>query len=138
MADRVRKVDYFKITIPNRPGAGVRVLDAFKDAGVNMLAFSGFPRKGRAQLDFIPENTNAFKKAARKAGLKLGAKKNGFLIQGKDRPGAVAGILKKLAKAKINVTAIDALVTSRGGRYGAILWVKPKAVRKTARVLRAS
>jgi hypothetical protein len=137
MADTVRKVDYFRVTIPNKPGEGLRVLNALRDAEVNLRAFSGFPRRGRSQLDFIPEDTNAFKKAARKAGLKISTKKNGFLIQGKDRPGAVAGILKKLAKAKINVTAIDA-VSARGGRYGAILWVKPGAVKKTARVLRAS
>jgi hypothetical protein len=141
MADRVRKVDYFKITVPNRAGQGLRVFDALKDAGVNLLAFSGFPRKGRAQLDFVPENTGAFRRAARKAGLRLGVKKRGFLIQGTDRPGALAAILKKLAKARINVTAVNALTTrgGRGGRrYGAILWVKPKSVAKTAKVLRAS
>ncbi len=137
MADRVRKVDYFKITVPNRAGQGLRVFDALKDAGVNLIAFSGFPRRGRAQLDFVPENTGAFRRAAKKAGLRLGVKKSGFLIQGKDRPGAMAGILKKLAKARINVTAVNAL-TTLGGRYGAILWVKPKSVAKTARVLRAS
>jgi hypothetical protein len=43
----------------------------------------------------------------------------------------------KLADAKINVTAIDA-VSAGGGRYGAILWVKPKDVVKAAQALGAS
>ncbi len=38
--------------------------------------------------------------------------------------GAVAELHRKLAEAKINVTAIDA-VCAGAGRYGAILWVAP-------------
>ncbi len=44
--------------------------------------------------------------------------------------------LDKLADARINVVATDA-VTAGKGRYGAILWVKPKDVAKAARVLGA-
>lgn len=47
--------------------------------------------------------------------------KRGFLIQGDDRVGAIADIVGKLADAKINITAIDAISTD--GRYGALCWV---------------
>ena len=57
-----------------------------------------------------------------------------FLISGEDRPGAVAGLYEKLAAAKINVTATDAVCAGMG-RYGAILWVKPRDVKKAAKVL---
>ena len=137
MADTVRKVDYFKVTVANRPGEGARILGELGDSGVNMLAFSGFPRSGKAQLDFIPENAARFKRAAKKAGLRISAKKVAFLVQGKDRPGAVGSILKRLAKAKVNVTAVDA-ITAGKGRYGTILWVKPGAARKAAKALGAS
>lgn len=136
MAEIIRKVDYFKITTTDKPGQGARILGALRDAGINLLAFAGFPRRGRAQLDFIPEDTEAFKKAAKQAGLKIGPKKSVFLIQGEDRPGAIADLLERLAEAKINVTAVDA-VSAGEGRYGAILWVKPAYVAKTARVLGA-
>jgi len=134
MAETIRKVDYFYIEIANKPGEGARALDAVRNAGVNMLAFSGFPSGRKAQIDFIPENTAAFKAAAKKAGLKLSPKKTGFLIQGEDRVGAVAGVVDKLARAGINITAMDA-VCAGAGRYGAILWVKAPDVRKAARVL---
>lgn len=62
--------------------------------------------------------------------------KTGFLIQGEDRPGAVAELIAKLAEAKINVTAYDAVAAGEG-RYGALLWVKPQDVQKAARVLGA-
>ncbi|HLC20870.1 MAG TPA: hypothetical protein VJM10_02025, partial [Candidatus Methylomirabilis sp.] len=96
MAETIRRVDYFYIETPNRPGEAARALRALKDAGINLLAFSGFPKGRRAQLDFIPADPAALVKAAKKAGWKLSAKKSGFLIQGEDRPGAVADILGKL------------------------------------------
>jgi hypothetical protein len=85
-------------------------------------------------LDFIPADPAAFVKVAKRAGWKLSAKKSGFLIQGEDRTGAVADVLSKLAAAKINVTAIDA-VCAGAGRYGAILWVKPPDLKRAAKAL---
>ncbi|MFQ5989185.1 MAG: hypothetical protein ACE5K9_04640 [Candidatus Methylomirabilales bacterium] len=137
MADRIRRVGYFVMHVPNRPGEGAKILDVLKKAQINLLAFSGFPQPGRrAQLDFVPANPGAFLKVARKAKWKVSPKKIGFLVQGSDRVGACAGFLGKLAAAKINVTAVDA-VTAGAGRYGAIFWVKPRDVRRAARLLRA-
>ena len=133
----VRKVDYFYIEAPNKPGEGARALEALRDAGVNLLAFSGFPQGRKAQIDFVPDDVAKFKAAARKAGLKISAVKKGFLIQGEDRPGVVAGIMSKLAAADINVTAIDAVAAGEG-RWGAILWVKPPDVAKAAKALGVS
>jgi hypothetical protein len=48
----------------------------------------------------------------------------------------MTGILDKLAAARINVTAIDA-VTSGDGRFGAIFWVKPESVARAAKLLGA-
>jgi hypothetical protein len=134
MADSVRQVDYFYIELPNKPGEGAKVLAALRDAGVNLLAFTAFPCGRKAQVDFIPEDSALLKAAAKKAGLKLSAKKTGFLVHGEDKIGAVVGILEKLAAAKINVTAMDA-VSAGTGRFGAILWVKPPDIRKAAKLL---
>ena len=87
-------------------------------------------------MDFMPEDEALFKKAAKNAGLKLSANKTGFLVQGDDRVGAVSEIMTKVAAAKINITALDAIVAG-GGRYGVIFWVKPDDVRKTAKLLDA-
>ena len=61
MADTVRKVVYFKMSVPDKAGEGARVLGALRDAGVNLLAFSGFPRGRRAQLDLVPEDEAGFR-----------------------------------------------------------------------------
>lgn len=135
MTDSIRKVDYFKALVQDKAGEGARILSALLGEGINLLAFTGFPRGRRTQLDFIPENGTAFRKAARRAGLEV-TKNTAFLIQGQDRPGVIAEIASKLADAGVNITALDA-VAAGGGRYGAILWVKPAEVRKAAKALGA-
>jgi hypothetical protein len=137
MMDTVRTAQYFKVQVPDKPGEGARLLGALRDAGVNLLAFSGFPRARRAQLDFVPDDPVLFKQAAKQAKVKVLAPKTCFVVQGDDRPGAVADVMTKLAQAKINVTAIDAVCAGQG-RYAALLWVKPRDVKKAAKILGVS
>ena len=137
MPDTIRKLDYFAAQIPDKPGEGARILQALRNDGVNLLAFSGFPAGKKAQMDFVPENPEALKAAAKKVKLKLGAKKSCFVIQGDDRVGALTDTLVRLGEAKINVTASQA-VTAGMGRFGAIFWVKSRDVNKAAKLLGAT
>lgn len=135
MADQIRRVDYFYTHVADNPGEGFKLVSQLKEAGINLLAFTAFPSPGsKAQVDFVPENPEAFLAAAQKAGISLSSKKQGFLITGDDRTGAVADTLKRLSEAKINITAMDA-VCAGNGRYGAILWVKPTSLDAAARAL---
>jgi hypothetical protein len=133
MAETVRQVDYFYIEVPNKVGEGARVLRALKEADVNLLAFSGFPVGRRAQLDFFPADAAAFKQVAKANRWKLVGPKRGFLVEGDDRIGAVADLVGKLADAKIDVIAIDAVSVVE--RYGALCWVAPRDVKKAAALL---
>jgi hypothetical protein len=134
MAETIRLVDYFYVDAPDKPGEAACLLAQLKEAGVNLLAFSGFPKGRRAQLDFIPADPAAFKAVAKKNKWKLVGPKKGFLIQGDDRVGALAALLAKLSEAKINVTATEA-ISAGADRYGVILWVKPRDVRRAVKVL---
>ena len=136
MPDTIRQVDYFYMLVPEKAGEAARALRALKDAGVNLLAFSGFPEGRRGQLDFFPADAAAFKNAAKANKWKIVGPKRGFLIQGDDRVGAVAEIAGKLADAKINIIALDA-VCADGGRFGALCWVAPRDLKKAAQVLGA-
>jgi hypothetical protein len=137
MADTVRGVDYYYVTVQDAPGEGRRILTALKDGGVNLLAFLGFPLgDGRSQIDLIPEDPQSLKAAAEQAGVTLSEARRAFLIQGDDRVGAVADTLGKLADANVNVTA--AAATAAGsGRYGLILWVGPEDYERAADALGA-
>lgn len=135
MADSVRRVEYFKMAVPDKPGEGARALGTLKEAGVNLLAFSGFPRGRGAQLDFVPADAAAFRRVAKAARWKVTGPKRAFLVSGEDRVGAVAELLGKLAAARINVIATDAVCA--GERYGVILWVAPRDVNRAAKALGA-
>ena len=137
MADRVRKVSYCYTKVPNYAGRGEEALGTLREAGVNLLAYSAFPVAGRkAQIDFIPEDMAALKKVARVNGWRLSKVKKGFLITGQERLGAVHRHIAKLSEAGNNITAADA-VSAGDGRYGMILWVRPKAYARAARALGA-
>jgi hypothetical protein len=137
MADTIRIAQYFYVETPHQPGVGAAMLATLRDAGVNLLAFSGFPSGRKAQIDFVPENAETFRAAAKAAKWKLVGPKKVFLISGADRPGAVAEIVGRLAAAKINITAVDAVCAS-GGSFGAMLWVEPRDVAKAAKALGAA
>ncbi|MDQ7842258.1 MAG: hypothetical protein QN141_04325 [Armatimonadota bacterium] len=135
MPDTIRLVDYYYVMTADRPGEGARVLGHLKDAGVNLLAFHAFPSGRRAQLNLVPSDAAALRAAARKAKWKLVGPKKAFLLTGDDRTGALVDHYNKLAQAKINVVATDAVAVS--GYYGAILWVGPRDVKKAAQILGA-
>jgi hypothetical protein len=138
MADKVRKVKYCYAMVPMRAGQGAQMLSVLREAGVNLIAFSGFPAgSGRAQMDFIPENMAALRRVATKNGWKLGKVKKAFVVRGNDSVGSVYKHVKRLADEGISVTAADAVCAGKG-RYGMVLWVKPNQYARAARVLGAS
>jgi hypothetical protein len=136
MPDTIRLADYFYVETADKPGEGARILGALRDAHVNVLAFHAFPKGRRAQLDFVPSDPAAFKAAAKNARWKVVGPKKAFVMEGDDRVGALVYYATRLADAKINVTAITAIVAG-SGRFGAILWVKPRDVKRAAKTLGA-
>ncbi len=137
MANRVRKVNYCHVTVPHRAGQGVRVLKALADAKIDLGAMVGFPlRGGKAQLDFVADGIGPIRRLAARNGWKVSRSKRAFLLQGANKPGAVHRQLKRLADARVSVTA-SAGVAVGAGRYGMILWVKPGDYAKAARALKA-
>ena len=133
--DAIRRIDYYYVTVPDKPGEVARVLGALGGAEINLLSVSAFPHGARkSQVDLIPEHSGALAQAAKSARLKLSKKKSGFLIQGEDRPGAVGDVAGKLAQAKINITSVQAFCGG-AGRYGGMLWVKAKDLQRASKAL---
>lgn len=133
MADLIRTVQYFKVQIADKPGTLAGALAPLREAGVNLLAVHAFPRSRRTQVDVVPENPATFKNVAKAQKLKVQGPKMCLLVDGDDRPGALADLTDQLGSAKINMTAVTGL-TAGQGRFGAILWVSPRDMKKAAKV----
>jgi hypothetical protein len=123
MPDAVKKVDYYSALVADKVGEGARLLGALAEGGVDFTALWGYPLKGKnSQIDMVATNAAALKKAAKQAGITLGEKRSGVLVEGEDKPGAVAATLAKLAAAGINVRAVQAL-SAGAGRYSLMIEV---------------
>lgn len=137
MAYMIRKVNYCKMNVLSRAGQGVKILETLKDAGVDLLAFTGFPiGGGKSQVDLVASKIADVQRVARKNKWQISKTKKGFLVQGTDETGAVLKVLDRLARENINVVAADAVAAGKG-RYGMIFWVNPKFYNRAARILNA-
>ncbi len=133
MADLIRTVQYFKVQIADKPGTLAGMLAPLHEAGMNLMAVHAFPRNRRTQVDVVPEDPTAFKDLAKAHKWNVQGPKMCLLVDGDDRPGALTDLTDQLGSAKINMTAVTGL-TAGQGRFGAILWVKPRDVKKAAKV----
>src|SRR5256885_14107405 len=123
MPNRIRKVSYGYVTAASKPGEAARILQALRDANVNLLAFSGFPQgRNKAQIDVVTDDLDALKGVARGRKWRLSRIKRAFLVQGTDEAGAAVAPLARLGAANINRIAAEA-VAAGAGRFGMIVWV---------------
>ena len=133
---QIQRVTYSYVEVPDRAGEGAKFLGKLAEAGVNLISMTAFPTaSGKSQIDVVV-GSGDLDAAAKKAGVKLSAKKGAFFVSGDDRPGAVAEVLRKLADAKINVTATNAACGASG--FGMIVFVKQKDLDAAAKALGAS
>ena len=138
MTSTVRKVAYAYVTVASKPGEAARILEALRDANLNLLAFSGFPQgRNKAQIDIVTDDIDGLKAAAKRHKWKLSRTKRAFLVQGTDDVGAALPPLAKVAGGKINVIAADAVAAGEG-RFGMLFWVDPRHYNRAAKLLEAS
>lgn len=133
MADLIRTAHYYKVQIADKPGTLAGALAPQREAGGNLLAVHAFPRSRRTQVDVVPEDATEFKNVAKAHKIKIQGPKMCLLVEGDDRPGALGDLTDRLRLAKINMIAVTGLAAGQG-RFGAILWVNPRDVKKAAKV----
>ena len=47
MPEEIRRIDYYYVSVPDKPGKGERVLATLRAAGINLIGVSAFPEGTR-------------------------------------------------------------------------------------------
>lgn len=129
----VKKVDRFSVEVPNEAGQGAGVLGALSAGKADLLAAWGYPYGDRAKIELIPADGAAFKAAAKNAKIAVKKEAAAFCVGGKNKVGALAEVMGMLAAAGVNVHAVQAI--GMGGKFGALIEVDAKDVRKASKAL---
>jgi hypothetical protein len=126
MALDVKSVEYYNITVEGHIGEGSQLLSVFAGVGVDLLAFKAVPLDPmHTRFTLVPEDGSKMNVGAKKAGLNLDGPHAALLVQGDEKPGALAGIYETLAQVDIPVSESSGIAHINGG-YGVVLYIKPE------------
>src|ERR1700682_4477245 len=110
MPSTIRKVSYAYVSAASKPGEAARILDALRDAKVNLLAFSGFPLgRDKAQIDVVTDDLDALKAVARGLTTKPSRIKRALLRQASDGVASAVARRPTMAPPTINVITVNAI-----------------------------
>jgi hypothetical protein len=101
------------IDIENVPGALARVAAAVSDAGVNLAAATCVGAGDRAELHILVPHAEAAKHSLSISCLTVNREREVVVVQVQDRPGELADLARKVARAGVN---LDLVYVATGDR----------------------
>lgn len=105
----------FLVKLKDRPGTLAAAAQALADGGVNLWGTAATTGGGSGTVGFVVKDKDAAKarRALKKAGLRATERK-AVEVRLTDKPGALAKVTSKLAKAKVNIASEYVLAPGRG------------------------
>ena len=94
------------IEVENTPGALAEVASAVSDAGVNLAAATCIGSGERAELHILVPHPEAVRRALAIAHLAVSREREVVVVEVEDRPGVLADLARKVAKAGINLELV--------------------------------
>jgi hypothetical protein len=94
------------IDVENTPGALAGVADAISDAGVNIAAATCVGPGDRAELHILVPHAEAAKHALAISHVAVTAEREVVVVEVHDRPGVLAELTHKIAKAGVNLDLV--------------------------------
>jgi hypothetical protein len=101
------------LTLRSRPGTLAALARTLADAGVNITALSAAETTGRGKIRLLVNDPGGAKRALRKAKYRA-SEEPAFVVRLQNKPGALARVAAKLAKARINIRSAYATTAGRG------------------------
>ena len=126
-----KRVTYFKAKVEDKPGALLALAKNLKAKNLDLVSLKG---AGQGDILVVARNPDDLRNEWKASGA-LVEEGTAFFLSGQDKTGALLASLEALANAGVNIVATEAIAV--GGRYGAILWVAPSDLEKTAQALGA-
>jgi len=94
------------IDIANTPGALAQVAQAISDAGVNIAAATCVGPGSRAELHILVKHAEAAKHALAISHVAVTGEREVVVIEVEDRPGVLADLTRKIAKAGVDLDLV--------------------------------
>jgi hypothetical protein len=101
------------IDIENTPGALARVAAAISDAGVNIAAATCVGPGERAELHILVPHAEAAKHALALSHLAVTREREVVVVDVEDRPGVLADLTRKIARAGVNLDLVYVATQNR-------------------------
>lgn len=102
---KVTVITQYSVFLPNRPGALADLAKLFADAGMNMVGIASEVRDDSGLVRVALEGAGDHSAVLSKAGF-ASVETRLLSVEVEDKPGALAGITRKLADAGVNITTV--------------------------------
>ena len=101
------------IDIENTPGALAQVATAISDAGVNLAAATCVGAGERAELHILVPHAEAARRALAISHVAVTREREVVVVDVEDRPGVLADLTRKVAKAGVNLDLVYVATRNR-------------------------
>jgi hypothetical protein len=101
------------IDIENSPGALAEVAAAISDAGVNLAAATCLGTGERAELHILVPHAEAARHALATTQVGVSREREVVVVEVEDRPGVLADLTRKIAKAGVNLDLVYVATRNR-------------------------
>ncbi len=101
------------VSLKSRPGVLAQLARTLADAGVNIVSLSASAAAGRGKIHLIVNDPGKAKRALRRARYRL-SEQPAFVVRLRNKPGTLARVAGKLAKARVNIKSAYATTAGRG------------------------
>jgi hypothetical protein len=101
------------IELENEPGALARVATAISDAGVNIAAATCLGAAKEVELHILVPHAEAARHALSLSQLAVSREREVVVVEVEDRPGVLADLTRKVAKAGINIDLVYVATRNR-------------------------
>jgi len=107
------KAAQLTLSLKSRPGVLAALARALADARVNISAISADTRAGHGKIHLVVNNPVQARRVLRRARYRRATEEPAFVLRVRNKPGALARVASRLAKAGVNIKSVYATTAGR-------------------------